>query len=136
MASKHEWVHLNTILKKNSPSLHAFNVKETSLCLTLMWHLTQRSEIIFSLILTSYGFKLKLVYFFNTKSFSWFITFSLFVRKADMVDNKPAKLILIKQEKREVSKLVNFITHTCKPTTNNITRDDAGYENPFLCIKV
>jgi len=39
-------------------------------------------------------------------------------------------------EKREVSKLIRFMSHTCEPKTIHSTRHDAGFKNPIWKINV
>jgi len=39
-------------------------------------------------------------------------------------------------EKRQVAKLINFMSHTCEPKTIHSTRHDAGFKNPFWDIIV
>jgi len=41
----------------------------------------------------------------------------------------------MEKEKKEVAKLIHFMSHTCEPKTIHSTRHDAGFENPFWDMK-
>jgi len=43
---------------------------------------------------------------------------------------------IVKKEKKQVAKLVAFMSHTCEPKTIHSTRHDAGFVNPFWNMKV
>jgi len=43
---------------------------------------------------------------------------------------------IVDKEKRKVSTLMHFMSHTCEPKTIHSTRHDAGFENPFWFMQI